>query len=171
MGRIALIFDIWTALNAAAISASTSDCISSSQASALSLTVNTNLPVQTMSYSPPVVKAAVNVCPYSTFVVSATRVVTVTNICTRTYYHTFLLSPSTTVNYSIQCTVTVTRCDSNSRSVVVVKQANIAAGVVGGLIGGSVIGFVLTVVITAITAILITKHHKKGKRCHQSRYL
>ena len=154
MGRI--IVAICMALHAAAISASTPNHV---------------IAVHPSCSPSSDVKTVVSVYPYTTLQLVVTTT-TVSIIYTRTYYHTiFLPSPPNTVA-DIQCTATVTQCDSDSISGVVAKQGNTAAGVVGGFIGGLVIGIVLTLVITTITgAILITKHHKKRERGGKSRYL
>ena len=84
----------------------------------------------------------------------------------------FKIPPSSTATSDLQYTTTLTQHVSDAGMITGdTKQANIAAGVVGGFIGGSIFGFVLTVPITVMVTILITKHHKKQKRCRQSRYL
>ena len=135
--------------------------------SSMIMRVGTNLLVQ--SHTSSTICTVANVYSHDSY---TTIVVPITHIrCTETYYSwtTFFLPSNPITKSDVQCTATVTQCVPDSG--MVTKQANTATGVVGGLIGGSVIGFVLTVVITAITAILISKHHKNGERCHQSRYL
>ena len=91
----------------------------------------------------------------------------------RTYYPIPTIpSPSSGHASDVQCTVTVTQNVISDSGMVAcnTRQPNTVVGVVGGFIGGSIFGFVLAVLVTAITAILITKHHKKVKRYYnQSR--
>ena len=194
MGRLTtLSCAIWMVLNTVTGSTiiptkiSTSNHTASNQTSVLLLQVSTYLSVQPHSLPvttiiPYIIKPAANVplvtlSPYASSVITTTTIVPirVTYTITKTYYLTLFPSPSTTVTIiDYQCTTAVTQCASKSGTMAYnLKQANsnTAAGVVGGLIGGSIIGSVLTVVITAVAAILITKHHKKGKGCHQSRYI
>ena len=188
MGRTALFCVIWMVLNtptgSITATASTLNHTASNHVSVLTLSVSTVVfPVQSHSppitFASPLIKEAANVSlvthvqyssPITTTIQHVTTTTVVSIIYTRTYYLTLLPSPST-INY--QCATTAaTQCASESGTMACnMKQANTAAGVVGGLIGGSIFGSVLTVVITAVAAILITKHHKKGNRCHRSRYL
>ena len=177
MGRSALILAISMALNTATISASAPYHVPSNQASALSLTVSTDL--QSRRFQPavsPFIRAAatVNQRNATTTVVSSThatyKMYTVTELYSMVYTtHVYSVTIPKLVTVTSWYTVTVTPHVPNSKSSTVV--CNTGVRVVGGLIGGLVIGIVLTLVITTITAaILINKYYKKRERRHQLRY-
>lgn len=179
MGRVAaLIFAIWMALSTAttSIAITTESMTSTYTASRLSL--NTSLLIHDQSPSPsatavsPRIKRAANVQRCDT---EHQTLLTTTITVHVTYYLSVISVSIIPVYTSYQVIAAPTQHVSGSVACNCMKLANscnkTATGVntVGGLIGGSIFGFVLTVIITVMSAILIVRHYKKKKRCHQSR--